>query len=102
MLAATKLLSPLLTACPMAAPSLRIEHENLDDKIYARLKTLIAKRHLLPDGRPELDRRESGLSLEPCGVDDNQPSATCGYIAGLETVGEGGKVEEAHLEGFRR
>ncbi len=97
MLAATKLLSPLLTACPMAAPSLRIEHENLDDKIYARLKTLIAKRHLLPDGRPELDRRESVLSLELCGVDD-QSSAACGYIAGLGTVGEGGRVEEAHLE----
>jgi hypothetical protein len=98
MLAATKPLSPLLTVCPTADPSLRIEHENPDDKIYDHLKTLIAKHYLLPDGRPELDRRESGLSLEPCGVDDNQRSAVCRYIAGLGTVGEGGEVEEAHLE----
>ncbi len=49
MLASTKPLSPLLTVRPTSAPSLHIE-QNLDDKIYARLKILITKRRLFPGG----------------------------------------------------
>jgi DNA-binding GntR family transcriptional regulator len=52
-----------------AAPSasLRIEHENLDDKIYARLKALIAERRMLPGERILQDRlaREMGVSRTP-------------------------------------
>jgi DNA-binding GntR family transcriptional regulator len=48
-------------------PSLRIEHENLDDKIYARLKALIAERRMLPGERILQDRlaREMGVSRTP-------------------------------------
>jgi DNA-binding GntR family transcriptional regulator len=48
-------------------PSLRIEHENLDDKIYARLKALITGRRLLPGERILQDRlaREMGVSRTP-------------------------------------
>ncbi|MGE5850972.1 MAG: GntR family transcriptional regulator [Candidatus Methylomirabilota bacterium] len=47
--------------------SLRIEHENLDDKIYARLKTLIAERRMLPGERILQDRlaRQMGVSRTP-------------------------------------
>ena len=64
---ATKPLRPRRTARPTAAPSLRIEHENLDDKIYARLKALIAERRLLPGERILQDRlaREMGVSRTP-------------------------------------
>jgi len=64
---ATKPLSPRRTVRPTAAPPIRIEHENLDDKIYARLKTLIAQRRLLPGARILQDRlaREMGVSRTP-------------------------------------
>jgi DNA-binding GntR family transcriptional regulator len=64
---ATKPLSPRRTVRPTAAPSLRIEHENLDDKIYARLKALIAEHRLLPGERILQDRlaREMGVSRTP-------------------------------------
>jgi DNA-binding GntR family transcriptional regulator len=47
--------------------SLRIEHENLDDKIYARLKALIAERRMLPGERILQDRlaRQMGVSRTP-------------------------------------
>lgn len=50
-----------------APPSLRIEHENLDDKIYARLKALIAERRMPPGERILQDRlaREMGVSRTP-------------------------------------
>lgn len=65
--AATKPLSPRRPVGPTAAPAIRIEHENLDDKIYARLKTLIAERRLLPGARILQDRlaREMGVSRTP-------------------------------------
>ncbi len=52
---------------PAAAASLRIEHENLDDKIYARLKGMIAERRLPPGQRILQDRlaREMGVSRTP-------------------------------------
>jgi len=64
---ATKPLSPRRPVRPTAAPAIRIEHENLDDKIYARLKTLIAERRLLPGARILQDRlaREMGVSRTP-------------------------------------
>jgi len=48
-------------------PSLRIEHESLDDKIYARLRTLIVERRILPGERILQDRlaREMGVSRTP-------------------------------------
>ena len=50
-----------------ALPSLRIEHENLDDKIYARLKALIAERRMPPGERILQERlaREMGVSRTP-------------------------------------
>ncbi|OGC00735.1 MAG: hypothetical protein A3G35_19040 [candidate division NC10 bacterium RIFCSPLOWO2_12_FULL_66_18] len=44
-----------------------MEHENLDDKIYARLKALIAERRMLPGERILQDRlaREMGVSRTP-------------------------------------
>jgi DNA-binding GntR family transcriptional regulator len=51
-----------------AAPhSLRIEHESLDDKIYARLRSLIVERQLLPGERILQDHlaREMGVSRTP-------------------------------------
>jgi len=64
---ATKALSPRRAARPTAPHSLRIEHENLDDKIYARLKALIAERRMLPGERILQDRlaREMGVSRTP-------------------------------------
>ena len=52
---------------PATAPSLHIEHESLDDKIYARLKALIAQRGLVPGERIFQDRlaREMGVSRTP-------------------------------------
>jgi DNA-binding GntR family transcriptional regulator len=64
---ATKPLRPRRTARPAVIPSLLIEHESLDDKIYARLKALIAERRLLPGERILQDRlaREMGVSRTP-------------------------------------
>ncbi len=64
---ATKPLTPRRRARPAATPSLRIEHESLDDKIYARLKALIAERQLLPGERILQDRlaRDMGVSRTP-------------------------------------
>jgi DNA-binding GntR family transcriptional regulator len=58
--------SPLLPCAPLPR-SLRIEHENLDDKIYNRLKTLITGRRLLPGERILQERlaREMGVSRTP-------------------------------------
>jgi DNA-binding GntR family transcriptional regulator len=63
----TKPLGPHQTLRATAPPSLRIEHENLDDKIYARLKVLIAERRMLPGERILQDRlaREMGVSRTP-------------------------------------
>jgi DNA-binding GntR family transcriptional regulator len=46
---------------------LRIEHESLDDKIYARLRTMIVGRQMLPGQRILQDRlaREMGVSRTP-------------------------------------
>ncbi len=64
---ATKPLGPRRTLRGSAPSSLRIEHENLDDKIYARLKALIAERRMLPGERILQDRlaREMGVSRTP-------------------------------------
>jgi GntR family transcriptional regulator, rspAB operon transcriptional repressor len=64
---ATKPLGPRRTLRATTPPSLRIEHENLDDKIYARLKVLIAERRMLPGERILQDRlaRELGVSRTP-------------------------------------
>lgn len=50
-----------------APPSLTIEHENLEEKIYSRLKTLILERHIQPGERLQIDRlaREMGVSRTP-------------------------------------
>ncbi len=44
-----------------------IEHENLDDKIHARLRTLIVERRILPGDRIQVDRlaRNFGVSRTP-------------------------------------
>jgi len=46
---------------------LRIDHESLDDKIYARLRTMIVGRQMLPGQRILQDRlaREMGVSRTP-------------------------------------
>jgi DNA-binding GntR family transcriptional regulator len=46
---------------------LRIEHENLDEKIYTRLRTMIVGRQMLPGERILQDRlaREMGVSRTP-------------------------------------
>jgi DNA-binding GntR family transcriptional regulator len=64
---AARPLNPRRTARAATPLSLRIEHENLDDKIYARLKALIAERQLLPGERILQDRlaREMGVSRTP-------------------------------------
>jgi DNA-binding GntR family transcriptional regulator len=64
---ATKPLSLRRTIRPTAAPPIRIEHENLDDKIYARLKTMILERRLLPGERFLLSQlsRQMGVSRTP-------------------------------------
>ena len=65
---AMKPLSPRRTVRPpTTAPSLRIEHESLDDKIYARLRTMIVERQMLPGQRILQDRlaREMGVSRTP-------------------------------------
>ncbi len=63
----TKRLGPRRTLRATTPSSLRIEHENLDDKIYARLKALIAERRMLPGERILQDRlaREMGVSRTP-------------------------------------
>ncbi len=52
---------------PAPSASLRIEHENLDDKIHARLRSLIVERRLLPGQRILQDQlaREMGVSRTP-------------------------------------
>ncbi len=64
---ATRRQNPGRTARPTTSPSLRIEHENLDDKIYVRLKALIAERRMVPGERILQDRlaREMGVSRTP-------------------------------------
>ena len=64
---ARKPLGPGRTLRAGKSSSLRIEHENLDDKIYARLKALIAERRMLPGERILQDRlaREMGVSRTP-------------------------------------
>ena len=49
------------------ALSLAIQHENLEDKIYARLQTLIVERKILPGERipPDQLAREMGVSRTP-------------------------------------
>ena len=51
----------------MTPSALRIEHESLDDKIYARLRTMIVERQMLPGGRILQDHlaREMGVSRTP-------------------------------------
>jgi DNA-binding GntR family transcriptional regulator len=65
--AAAKQRTPRRTARPSTPLSLRIEHESLDDKIYARLKALITERRLRPGDRILQDRlaREMGVSRTP-------------------------------------
>jgi DNA-binding GntR family transcriptional regulator len=48
-------------------PSLRIEHESLDDKIYARLRIMIVERQMLPGERILQDHlaRQMGVSRTP-------------------------------------
>ncbi len=64
---ATKPLDPRRRLRARTLSSLRIEHENLDDKIFARLKALIAERRMLPGERILQDRlaREMGVSRTP-------------------------------------
>ncbi len=52
---------------PAPSAFLRIEHENLDDKIHARLRTLIVERRLPPGQRILQDQlaREMGVSRTP-------------------------------------
>ena len=63
----TKRPGPRRTPHAATPSSLRIEHENLDDKIYARLKALIAERRMLPGERILQDRlaRQMGVSRTP-------------------------------------
>jgi len=63
----TKPLNPRRTARPAAIPSLRIEHESLDDKIYTRLRSMIVGRQMLPGQRILQDHlaREMGVSRTP-------------------------------------
>ena len=63
----TRLIGPRQAARRPVTPSLRIEHENLDDKIYARLKTMIVERRMLPGERILQDHlaREMGVSRTP-------------------------------------
>lgn len=62
-----KSVSPRETVSPTASFPLRIEHENLDDKIYNKLKASIAGRRLLPGERILQDHlaREMGVSRTP-------------------------------------
>src|SRR3989304_3577192 len=64
---ATKRLGPRRTPPAAPPPPLRLEPENLDDKIYARLKALIAERRMLPGERILQDRlaRQMGVSRTP-------------------------------------
>jgi len=64
---ATKPLSLRRTIRPTAAPPIRIEHKNLDDKIYARPKTMVLERRLLPGERFLLSQlsRQMGVSRTP-------------------------------------
>ena len=64
---ATKPLSLRRAIRPTAAPLIRIEHKNLDDKIYARPKTMVLERRLLPGERFLLSQlsRQMGVSRTP-------------------------------------
>jgi DNA-binding GntR family transcriptional regulator len=59
--------TPLLQRVRSGALSLAVEHENLDDKIYARLRGLILERQLLPGERILVDHLavEMGVSRTP-------------------------------------
>lgn len=59
--------TPLLERVRSGALSLAVEHENLDDKIYARLRGLILDRHLTPGERILVDQlaAEMGVSRTP-------------------------------------
>jgi DNA-binding GntR family transcriptional regulator len=50
-----------------AATSIRLEHENLEDKIYARLKSMILEKRIRPGDRIRLTElcREMGVSRTP-------------------------------------
>ena len=67
MLHPTKSARPRQARSSPVSVSLRIEHENLDDKIYARLRTMIVEHHLLPGQRILQDRlaKEMGVSRTP-------------------------------------
>jgi GntR family transcriptional regulator, rspAB operon transcriptional repressor len=57
----------LLQRVRSGAVSLAIQHENLEDKIYARLRALIVERQILPGERIPVDdlAREMGVSRTP-------------------------------------
>jgi DNA-binding GntR family transcriptional regulator len=59
--------TPLLQRIRSGALSLAVQHENLDDKIYARLRDLILERQLLPGERILVDHLavEMGVSRTP-------------------------------------
>jgi DNA-binding GntR family transcriptional regulator len=59
--------TPLLERVRAGTLSLAVQHENLEDKIYARLRTLIVRRQILPGERIPLDdlAREMGVSRTP-------------------------------------
>ena len=59
---------PLQLPPPASRPgTLLIEHANIEDKIYDRLRTLILERHILPGGRIQVDElaRAMGVSRTP-------------------------------------
>lgn len=58
---------PLIDRLRAGALPLAIQHENLDDKIYARLRALILERQILPGERVLVDHlaREMGVSRTP-------------------------------------
>jgi len=59
--------TPLMDRLRAGALSLAIQHENLDDKIYARLRALILERQILPGERILVDHlaAEMGVSRTP-------------------------------------
>jgi len=59
--------TPLLERVRAGALSLAVQHENLEDKIFARLRILIVTRQILPGERIPVDdlAREMGVSRTP-------------------------------------
>jgi GntR family transcriptional regulator of vanillate catabolism len=59
--------TPLLERVRAGGLSLAVQHENLDDKIYTRLRALILERQLLPGERIQVDHLavEMGVSRTP-------------------------------------